>query len=282
MAKDRYNIFIDRVDDTTVEWTVTILDRPLGEFPTTSSFAFSLLADPLYFSQYRKQDQLLESPMAAEADLEDILDPKWVREHAAGIVEEVELIDTGSSDDDQPTGTYRVTVVHPGWLEHLRPEMNWSTETDDVGPADPWEGPERRPFDRTEVLADDDTEGFHRLAEAASGSSVHRKHNVSKDALVPSKGDSYYRAVDPLEGDEITVENVEKLVGQPVVIELSDRAFEPGPVVGLLVELEDRIMTLYDESQGHGGAKAASVASAESIGRAHLVYRNIEGDDRQQ
>lgn len=274
MTAPKYEITIDEVDGCVVECTVAVTNRDVAELPTTKSFAFVLLADPVYFSMDRKKKRVLDSPMAAEVDLKDMLDPQWVRDHADGIIEEVE---PGASDDeDRPGGVYRITVVHPGWLDHLEAGMSWRGAIEDPGEARKWEGPARRPFDRKEVMVDDEDEGFEPLEKSEGNRSLFGQYNLPKSAPMPSEGDSYYRAVEPLEGDELTTAAVEEMVGESVVIELNEKALEPGPVVGLLAQVDDGILYVYTELQGHGQMKAASLASIASIGRARYVRRVIE------
>ncbi len=273
MAQSLYEVFINRIDDVTVEWTVTAVNDHVDELPTTKSFAFSILVDPIYFSMYRKEEQLLESPMAAEADLEDVVNPEWIREHAAGIVDDVT---TEAGDDDRLQAHYQVTVTHPGWLEHLRPEMSWETAADDVGPADRWAGPQRRPFDRIEVPAENGDVGFRPLTKTRDNASHMVRHDLQAGWLVPTEGTSYYRAVDPLQGPEITTDKVQQLIGQPVFVELASSSLEPGPIVGVLAPLDDRIVHLYREPQDRPQMAALSLSSIDSIGRAWHIERKLE------
>lgn len=281
-----YAVAVSNVEDDTVEMTVTIVHPDVYELPTSKTFAFRLLCDPIFDWRLDEHPSVLGSPLKEEVDMDDYLSEEWIGENAGGFVESVELVEAQNNpipspwddreaydafweSDEQAVGTYRIRTTHAGWTDHLEAGMEWETASYDSGPAQPWGGAPRTPGDRVWVLAADEEVGFHAAQKRELGAKYFEEYTLEEGFLVPSEGDSYYVADEPVEGDPVDPETIASYLGQPVVIETADDR-----LVGTLVRHEnEEWLGLYNESDGSIGIRGLGEEDVRSIGRAWFRER---------
>lgn len=289
MASALYTVTVDRVEDDQVEWTVKIVHPDIFTISEQRPFAFSLLMNPFFDWKHGRDPAIRGTPMADEVDVDDFLDIDWVRTNAGGFVKEVELVDTqnypppGYEDenydqfwrgDERAEATLKVTVTHPGWLEHLQEGMSWESASFDMGECFEWEGAPRRPRDMDQVMAESEVDGLHPLEKTRYNAKYFERYRLEEGWLVPSKGSTHYRAVEPLEGDSLTEENVERLVGQPVVVTFTEEAVHSEPKAGLLAPVGgSHVHLFWERGDGSCGVHGFGLQDAATIGRAWLLER---------
>lgn len=254
MSSSLYRVSVDAVDGPNVEFFVSIIHPDISGVPSSKTFAFRLVADPIFDWQLGGEPGVADSPLAGEVDMNDYLNEQWVDENAGGFIESVE-------EDD---GILRVTTTHAGWTEQLESDMVWETTSYDSGPAEPWEGETRYPGDRVWVRAESADQGFQPLEKTGLNGHYFEDYGLEEGMPVPTEGSSYYVPDDKVEGDPVPASELESLLGQPVIVETDSDTH-----VGTLVRQHDpEGYAVYYESDGSLGLYGFGADSVLSIGRA--------------
>jgi hypothetical protein len=268
-----YEVTVNRIEGAVIYLTVRLIHIDFLTFPVSKTFGFQLLGEPMLDT---RENRALGRgmPLTHALDWEDFLDRAYIIEYAGGFIASVELKATENypiteedlynalvSDDPvrQVTGSYQITVTHPGWTLHLKPGMTFQSTAIDFGDGDIWSGPPRIPGDTTWLRAVNQAEGFD-LGFKDDFSTF------SADYLVPTRGASYYDP-DPIWiGAEITPDILHSLLYQPVVLRMKDVFRDT--YAGLLVEVTETGLLLYQQ-------KRLSRRGRIGLSIRHLIYIGV-------
>jgi hypothetical protein len=270
-----YDIEIEAVNVPAreVDIRVTVMDEQVGPVPLDDTFAMLLLLEVTEF--FAEDPQVVGSPMHRAPDLfERVVDD------AAGLIEEVRYLreenhppPKGDAWVDAPRAraTLRVRTSHEGWLAHVRAGMAWSTSTLTEGPAEPWSGPPLVPRDPAPTtLSADATRGIAPVTVNARTTGMFRDAEVAiENAAVPNEPHHRYAlGDDALQGDAITPEALQALLGVPVLMRV-----QGGAHVGCIIRVWPGLVRLYHENAGTCGFEGVPLHTIEAVGRARYVER---------
>lgn len=212
-----------RPDDRTVDLDIKVVHPDAMHIPASPGFALMLLHD--------QADG--DCPLAREVDLQTVMNPSWATAHARAFVESVELL---SSKNEPPAaaindyehgywrkpkgwleGRLRIRATHSAWVSHV--PRAWDSASFD--PASDYEEcppatPEGTPG--LEIVVESDHQsslGFAAVPKLAIASEV---GPACPEVLwVPRHGVRAYEVVAPLSGIQITIEQLERWQGLPVM-----------------------------------------------------------------
>ena len=280
-----YSVFIQDVTGEYVDMDVVVIHPDAGPVSTGPCFALMLLYDPIDEYNYGDEDRVKDSPLAQEMDLDGYLNPEVIKSQALGFISTTELVrehhhpppawgDPSYQElwdsDERPEATLRITPTHPAWIAHLREGMSWETAAYDCGPPHPWERPPREPGDQIRQIAEDPMAGM------VAGEVDDENRSMLEGAMVeafimPELGVSHYTTKERLEGEALTPEALQELLGQPVLSQGDWGRLE----IGTLVRATDQgQVTIFKQRNGSMGSTGYDISSLEWIGRAWYVERH--------
>ena len=279
---DLYSVSVSTVTDEYVEFAVSVVHPDAGPVSEGLCFALSLLADPLDEYSYGREEHVRNSPLFSEIDLESYLSEDFIRSNACGFVASSEIV--GGENHPPPSwgdenyeefwdgGTdcwamLRITPTHPGWIAHLREGMCWDTAAYDCYGEIPWDRPTRYPGDKVKQVTDDPMMGMREETRNSHNAGMLRKGCVT-EFILPNEGAKSYTAKEKLEGDAITPEAIQALLGEPVLVQTSGGRLE----IGALVQADDKGgFTVYSAHGGSQSSRGLSPDSVDWIGRAYYL-----------
>ncbi len=282
-----YAITIASVTSGYADLDVTVVHPDAGPVPDDLTFALRALFGPFIEYSLQNEPPVSGAPLGREMDLDDYLEESFISANAAGFVTSSEIIaeenhppplygDEGYEvfwdSDVRATATLRITPTHPAWIAHLEAGMSWDTAGYGTYDAAPWgDRPTRRPGDRVEEISDDPMEGMHtRGADEERMKSYVAEHLERSEYVLTTFGPSQYTTKEALSGDDLTVEALRELLGEPVKV----LGGWNGHQVGTLLEVSDDGWCLvYAETSGSYGTTGLGIDDIESIGRAWFMRR---------
>ncbi len=261
-----YALSVQKIEnDTTLVLDVQVVHPDSMYISGTPGFALMLLSDVAGG----------DDPLAGEVDLETALDAGWMRKYARGFVRNVEIVELeneppqAAHDDyehaywDTPDqwlrGTMRIEVSDPAWISHLSEGQSWDSAA--FEPVASFDDCEPIRFEEADDAPAADSESPHAgLIPIPRLFFLEYLGSLEEDyAWFPKYSDKAYVTEKVYEGEEITDEVLDSLVGQ--VVWYSNY----GEDVGVL--LPNRTVVKFS----HGSRGASGVGAGRGkIGPAHF------------
>jgi ankyrin repeat protein len=264
-----------RPDDRTVDLDIKVVHPDSMWIPETPGFALMLLHD--------RADG--DSPLGREVDLQTVMNPGWASANARAFVESVELLSKKNEPppeaiDDYDHGYWRkpkgwlegrlrIRATHPAWVSHVpsswdSASFNPASEYHDCPPASPDDA------GKVEVVLETDyrnSEGFLAAPKFALASEI--GPGCPELIWIPRHGVRAYEAVDPIAGIEVSLEQLERRMGEPVMWRGTG---DNESYVGLITKIEDGRAAMVVVTNGGRSTHYRSPADLQWIGKA--AYRN--------
>jgi hypothetical protein len=221
-----YNVSVRSIeDDTTAVLDVKVVHPDSMYISATPGFALMLLWEASEAGEGG-------DPLATEVDLETALDAAWMRKYARGFVRGVEIVELQNEPPAAAEGDYdhtywkepdgwlygaiRVEVSDPAWISHLSAGKSWDSAAfesnstfDDCDPI------QYEPADAAPAASDDPHAGLIPIPRLFF---LDYLSALEEDfAWFPKYSDKAYVTDEVYEGEEITDELLDSLVGEVVL-----------------------------------------------------------------
>jgi hypothetical protein len=251
-----FAVSVEAVSKTSAKLAVKSVHPDSGPPRATSTFALMLVYDPIALSGYSEMEayhHLETSPLAAEMDGDNYLDPTWLKKNANAFIAKTTVT----------KGVLQVWPTHPAWIEHLRVGMAWETPAFSNGPGE--KAAPRAPSNKGTTHSKDKAEGFR-----IGSPKTDLEGETPKGAYIPLFGPSRYVADPVLTDPKAIAGALAALTNEPVLV-----VPKRGPSeVGTLVQprsKDGRVwFHLYHETRLSYGYMGVNIDDVKSIGRAWL------------
>jgi hypothetical protein len=269
----RYFVSVDNVvDERTAVLNLDVFDLEEKD-PVRENLGFALT---LFYEGAAEAET---GALLDEVTPADLLDPEWLRSHARGFVERVEIVRLVTNEDDEDRGTepvrviwgqLRITVTHQAWLEALYSPLHW--ESPAVVVTDEFDAvPARSPRPRQERLERDlvSSDGFCPFPRELL-LSITRETDRWPEVLWTLRYQlTCYRVTERIPRERIDAEALRPWLGRPVMLQEQARQEE----WGILVDYNHAhsYVRLAHMALGVRGFAQRPVSRLESVGL--LEYR---------
>ena len=251
MSSDLYEVSARGVEnDTTMVLDLKVVHPDVTTIPATPGFALMLLFEPAEQGD----------PIATELDHDSVLDSAWMRRYARGFVRDVEVVELANeppaaakNDDEHPywkepdrwlRGTIRFEVSDPAWISHLSTGQSWGSTAFESN----------RSFEECDPIRFEPAETPSTATDARFAGLMPVPPVMFPDLLgslesefawIPKYTEKAYVTDETYEGDAITEEVLDSLVGKVV------RYSNHGDHLGVLTP-DHRVARISKRSRGAG------------------------------
>lgn len=249
-----FDVAVETVTATSARLAVLSCHPDSGPPQATSTFALMLVFDPIRKSGSREMaryEHLASAPLAAEMDVNNYLDPAWMRANAKAYIARTK----------RTKDVLEVWPTDPAWIAHLREGMAWDTAAYSSGPGA--KVPARTPTPRGVARSQRRDEGFRIGKPTMTGSRV-------RMAYFACFGATRYVADPVHDTPEAIRAAIMKLAGEPVLVVPKRGPTEIGTLLAPTLEHGGQFFLYHETASGHD-YHSVDVDELTSLGRAWLA-----------